>query len=85
MLKGADAVVWQHGMSFAKAAPLARTRAAENRIFIFALYSGALGDASQAADPTGFIVDPSGSIIASTCLASRCMLQGLTVISAMPA
>ena len=65
MLKGADAVLWQHGMSLAKAVPLARTRAAENRIFIMAVYSGVLGNS---ADGASFIVDPSGSIIASTLL-----------------
>lgn len=65
MLKGADAVIWQHGMSFAKAAPLARTRAGENRIFILAVYSGILGNSP---DTASFIVDPSGSIIASTLL-----------------
>ncbi|SHN56960.1 nitrilase-related carbon-nitrogen hydrolase [Desulfitobacterium chlororespirans] len=63
MLNGADAIIWQHGMSFAKAAPLARTRAAENRIFIFAVYSDTLGDSPHAAS---FIVDPAGNIIAST-------------------
>lgn len=89
MLKGADAVIWQHGMSLAKAAPLARTRAAENRIFIFAIYSGVLAGAAAAGDAAdavavagvtgaactaaadavaGFIVDPAGSIIASTLL-----------------
>lgn len=65
MLSGADAVIWQHGMSFEKAAPLARTRAAENRIFIIAVYSDVLGNSSSAAS---FIVDPSGGIIASTLL-----------------
>jgi predicted amidohydrolase len=65
MLKGADVVIWQHGMSFAKAAPLARTRAGENRIFILAVYSDILGNSS---DSASFIVDPSGSIIASTLL-----------------
>lgn len=68
MLKGADAVIWQHGMSWAKAVPLARTRAAENRIFIFAVYSGVLDAAAGAGDSACFIVDPSGSVIASTLL-----------------
>ncbi len=65
MLNGADAIVWPHGMSFEKAAPLARTRAAENRIFIFAVYSGIFGASANAGS---FIVDPSGSVIASTLL-----------------
>ena len=65
MLEGVDIVIWQHGMSYKEALPLARTRAAENMVYIVAVYSICLDDKSSK-DASSFIIDPSGNIKAAT-------------------
>ncbi len=59
MLAGADCVVWPNTLPSAVATPIARTRAAENRIFLIVAQSGAVPSLAQ-------IIDPGGVIIAST-------------------
>ncbi|MHB1681906.1 MAG: nitrilase-related carbon-nitrogen hydrolase [Bacilli bacterium] len=66
MLAGADLVVWQHGMPYRDALPLARTRAAENRMYVAAVFSSDLSERNE--EGASFIVDPNGNVIASTLL-----------------
>lgn len=64
MLAGADMVVWQHGMGHLDALSIARTRAAENRIYVASVFSSAL---SKEGNPgASFLVDPNGAVVAST-------------------
>lgn len=59
MLSGADCVLWPNTLPSAVVTPVARTRAAENRIFLIVAQSGA-------APSMGQIIDPNGMILAST-------------------
>lgn len=64
MLAGADMVVWQHGTEHSDALRTARTRAAENRIYVASVFSSALSKEDHAG--SSFLVDPNGAIVAST-------------------
>lgn len=66
MLAGADLVVWQHGMSYRDALPVARTRAAENRIYVASVFSSDLSE--EDGEGASLIADPNGNVIASTLL-----------------
>ncbi|MGL5513415.1 MAG: nitrilase-related carbon-nitrogen hydrolase [Sporomusa sp.] len=59
MLSGADCLIWPNSLPTTIATPVARTRAAENRIFIVVAQAGALPGLGQ-------IIDPNGAIVAST-------------------
>ena len=59
MLAGADCVVWPNALPSAVATPVARTRAAENRMFVVVAQGGISPSLGQ-------IIDPNGAVVAST-------------------
>lgn len=59
MLAGADCLIWPNRLRSSVATPVARTRAAENRVFVVV-------SQSEATPSLGQIIDPNGVIIAST-------------------
>lgn len=59
MLLGADCLIWPNSLTPSIATPVARTRAAENRVFVVVAQACAAPSLSQ-------IIDPNGAVIAST-------------------
>ena len=59
MLAGADCLVWPNRLPASIATPVARTRAAENRVFVVVSQSEVLPAMGQ-------IIDPNGIVLAST-------------------
>jgi len=59
MLAGADCLVWPNRLSASIVTPVARTRAAENRMFVAVAQSGTSPSMGQ-------IIDPNGIVVAST-------------------
>jgi predicted amidohydrolase len=60
-LHGADCIVWINNLDSSHQEKIARTRAAENKLFVLTA-----NQLNQWEDATSFITDPNGNIIAST-------------------